>query len=148
MTDRTVMRNEPVSPEGGLRKITAIVRNSALQVVERRLRELDVPGVSVTKVKGYGEYANFFTSDWIVEHARLEIFLPATQADAVARAIVDTATTGAPGDGIVVILPVESMYRIRTGECIRYDSADTSAVLVPHDIPGHERDGGKGPVPG
>ena len=100
------------------RKITAIVRTSMLGDVERRLKELDVPGISVTKVKGYGEYANFFTSDWIVEHARIEIFLPRERADDVARAVVAAAATGEPGDGIVVVLPVESMYRIRTGHCM------------------------------
>ena len=100
------------------RKITAIVRTSMLEDVERRLKELDVPGISVTKVKGYGEYANFSTSDWIVEHARIEIFLPRERADGVARAVVAAAATGEPGDGIVVVLPVESMYRIRTGHCM------------------------------
>jgi nitrogen regulatory protein P-II 1 len=100
------------------RKVTAIVRTASLPDVERSLRELDVPGISVTKVKGYGEYANFFTSDWIVEHARIEIFLPRERADLVARTIIAAAATGQPGDGIVVVLPVESMYRIRTGECI------------------------------
>jgi len=122
---------------GDLRKITAIVRNNVLQDVERRLRELDVPGVSVTKVKGYGEYANFFTSEWVVEHARLEIFLHATQADVVAREIVRTAATGEPGDGIVVVLPVESMYRIRTGECCRSGSPGAGAsVLTRHATSG------------
>jgi len=111
----------PAGDRGGApcRKVTAIVRGTVLEDVERRLRELGVPGISVTKVKGYGEYANFFTSDWIVEHARIEIFLPAERADSVARAIVQTAATGEPGDGIVVVLPVESMYRIRTGEVVR-----------------------------
>jgi nitrogen regulatory protein P-II 1 len=80
------------------------------------LHELHVPGISVTNVKGYGEYANFFTSDWTVVHARVEIFLPRRRATDVARAIADAARTGEPGDGIVVVLPVDSLYHIRSGE--------------------------------
>lgn len=117
MTHESAPRGTP-SPEAPVdapfRKVTAIVRTVVLQEVERSLRALDVPGISVTKVKGYGEYANFFTSDWIVEHARIEIFLPRDRVEPVARAIVAAAATGEPGDGIVVVLPVESIYRIRT----------------------------------
>jgi nitrogen regulatory protein P-II 1 len=99
-----------------LRKVTAIVRTNMLEAVERRLHELKVPGISVTKVKGYGEYANFFTPDWTCEHARIEIFLSRSQAGEVARAIAEAAQTGEPGDGIVVVLPVESMHHIRSGD--------------------------------
>ena len=45
------------------RKVTAIFRPYRLEAVEDRLRELAVPGISVTKVTGYGEYANYYTSD-------------------------------------------------------------------------------------
>jgi nitrogen regulatory protein PII len=34
------------------------------------------------------------------------------------RGIVETAQTGAAGDGIVVVLPVEGCHRIRTGELL------------------------------
>lgn len=117
---RTTPAKNPRPRRGGsahepLRKVTAIVRMRVLERVEERLKELRVPGISVTKVKGYGEYANFFRPDWTVEHARIEIFLRRERADEVARAIVDAAHTGDPGDGLVVVLPVESIYRIRSG---------------------------------
>ena len=106
-----------VSPgAGALRKVTAIIRVSALEQVERRLQELGVPGVTVTKVKGYGEYANFFARDWLVEHVRIEIFLTRERAAEIARAIAAVARTGFAGDGIVVVLPVEAVYHVRTGE--------------------------------
>ena len=101
--------------DGPLRKITAIVRTLVLEKVEERLREIHVPGISVTRVKGFGEYANFFRPDWISEHARIEIFLRQERADEVARAIINAAHTGGAGDGLVVILPVEAVYRIRSG---------------------------------
>lgn len=104
-----------------LRKVTANVRAGVLEKVEQRLHDLRVPGISVTKVKDYGECANFFTRDWLVEHARIEIFLTRDRATEIARPIVEAAHTGIPGDGIVVVLPVESIYRIRTGELMAAD---------------------------
>ncbi len=100
------------------RKVTAIVRASVLERVERRLHDQCVPGLSVTKVKGYGEYANFFARDWLVEHVRIEIFVTRERAEAIAQTIVTAARTGDPGDGIVAVLPVEALYHVRTGELV------------------------------
>jgi nitrogen regulatory protein P-II 1 len=118
-TARGAQRN--AHRHGALSKVTAIVRASVLEKVEQRLRDLRVPGISVTRVKGYGEYKNFYTRDLLDEHARIEIFLPADQTDDIARAIVEVARTGYPGDGIVVVLPVESIYHVRTGERVTAD---------------------------
>jgi nitrogen regulatory protein P-II 1 len=98
-----------------LRKVTAIIRSSMLKQVEERLQGLHVRGLSVSNVKGYGEYSNFFTHDWMVTHSRIEIFTVGSRADAIARAILETAHTGKSGDGFVAVLPVEKVYRIRTG---------------------------------
>lgn len=94
-------------------KLTAIVRRDALERVERRLQELGVEGISVAAVKGYGEYANFFRHDWLVPHARIEIFTAPGRAREIAEAIMSVAHTGTPGDGLVAILPVAEIYRIR-----------------------------------
>ncbi len=96
------------------RKVTAIIRRDVLEKVEHVLQAMGVQGISVTKVKGYGEYADFYSSDWMVSHARIEIFTDETQADPIAQAIMNSAHIGAEGDGIVAILPVEKLYRIRT----------------------------------
>lgn len=107
--------------DGPLRKVTAIVRTDVLERVEKCLEDLRIPGISVTKVKGFGEYASFFSRDWMVEHARIEIFLRRERADEIARAIVEAAHTGLAGDGLVAVLPVEAIYRIRSGEMATAD---------------------------
>lgn len=96
-----------------LRKVTAIVRALALERVERGLREIGVPGLTVTRVKGYGEYANFFSKDWMTDHVRIEIFTAASRVDRILEVICSAACTGEPGDGIIAVLPVEHLYRIR-----------------------------------
>ena len=97
-----------------LRKITAIVRCETLEAVEKRLPLAGAKGLTVTQVKGYGEYADFFSRDWQVRHVRLEIFTEAPKVKAIVAAIMDAASTAAPGDGIIAVLPVEEAYRVRS----------------------------------
>ncbi|MEJ2032272.1 MAG: P-II family nitrogen regulator [Deltaproteobacteria bacterium] len=106
-----------------LRKIVAIVRVSALEKVEERLRDLRVKGLSISSVRGYGEYSNLYKQDWMVSHARVEIFTEQTEVDAIVTAIMETAHTGIAGDGIVAVLPVEELFRIRT-----------KSAIEPHEI--------------
>ncbi len=103
------------------RKITAIFRPDRLEAVEDVLRAHGVPGVSVTKVKGFGEYANFYETDWMCTHVRVEVFIGKLKADEIAEAIMDAAHTGVEGDGIVAVLPVEAVYHIRTKQKCEYD---------------------------
>lgn len=106
------------------RKVTAIIRPDALEKVENALKSLSVPGVSVTKVKGYGEYMDFYTPDWMCSHVRVEVFIGQHRAEAVAEAIMQAAHTGLEGDGIVAVLPVEAVYHIRTREKCKIDACD------------------------
>lgn len=97
------------------RKVTAIVRVDLLERVETALQDLHVGGVSVSRVKGYGEYTDFFARDWMSPYARVEIFTSAEHAARIADAILAAATTGTRGDGIVAVEAVESVLRIRSG---------------------------------
>jgi len=99
-----------------LRKVTAIFRREKKEEVIERLHELGLGGMTVTEVKGYGEYANLYTKDWLVDHVRIEIFTERAKATAAAEAVMDVAHTGAAGDGVVAILPLERFLCIRTGE--------------------------------
>ena len=98
----------------GSKYIVAIVRSDVLEALEERLQHAGVRGLSVTKVKGIGEYANFFTRDRFSEHAKIEIFVDESRVEAIVKVIIDAAHTGDLGDGIVTVLPVEKFYRIRT----------------------------------
>ncbi|HEX8726440.1 MAG TPA: P-II family nitrogen regulator [Gemmatimonadaceae bacterium] len=110
-------------------KITAIVRRFGLEQVERRLEALGVPGITVTEVHGFGEYKDLFRHDWTVTHARLEIFTPRKDADRFVHAILEAASTGEAGDGIVALVPVESVIRIRDGSPARARDAGTAEEL-------------------
>lgn len=96
------------------RKITAIVRRDVCEEVQAQLQTLGVAGFSLTQVKGYGEYADLYNEGGLTCHARLEIFTEAERAVSVVDAVMAAAHVGLAGDGIIAVLPVESLYRIRT----------------------------------
>ena len=98
------------------KKISAIVRSEQLEAVEKRLQQLRVPGISVTEMKGFGEYANFFRRDWFSREVKIELFLCEEDVDSVVHAIVETAQTGTAGDGLIAVLPIDSVVQIRTGK--------------------------------
>ncbi len=96
------------------RKVIAIIRPERLEAVEKALKQRGVPGISVTKVKGFGEYANFYSPEWLSSHVRIEVIIDEQQADKLTQTVMDASHTGVEGDGIIAVLPVESVYHIRT----------------------------------
>jgi len=101
------------------RKVTALVRTRLLPEIEGRLRKMGVQGMSEFKVKGFGEYKYILAEDMLSTHTKIEIFAGKTKADEIAAAILETAHTGGPGDGIICLLPVEKVFRIRTKAEVR-----------------------------
>lgn len=97
-----------------IKMIVAIIRREKLQDVEQKLRDIGVERINVSKIKGYGEYHDFFARNWMVEEVRVEIFTRDHKVQTIAAAIMDAAHTGLPGDGIVAVIPVEKLSLIRT----------------------------------
>jgi nitrogen regulatory protein P-II 1 len=95
------------------RKITAIINASKLQAVEDALKREETIEVAITRIKGYGDYKNFFDPEWVSTQARVEVFASVTHATRIAEAIMGAAHVGLESDGIVAVLPVETLYRIR-----------------------------------
>ncbi len=99
--------------------VVAVTRVLSLPGVEKSLRRLGVRGITVSRVRGWGEYSNTFGEDAKLDEVRVDIFVERERADAVAHAIIEACHTGSPGDGIVAILPVDKVYSARTrGEVV------------------------------
>ncbi|OGB26673.1 MAG: transcriptional regulator [Burkholderiales bacterium RIFCSPLOWO2_02_FULL_57_36] len=97
-----------------LKYVVAIIRPDVLDALEARFESLQVPGMTVTKAKGFGKYANFFSKDHLTEHIKVEVFIEESRADTVIGAIRDVAHSDVPGAGIVAVLPVEQFFHLRT----------------------------------
>lgn len=100
--------------DSGFRLIVANFRSDKLDEVEKRLEQLGVERINVGKVRGFGEYHNYFASNWLTGEVRLEVFTKKREVESITSAIMEAAHTGVPGDGVVAVLPIENLYLIRT----------------------------------
>ncbi|HUW28076.1 MAG TPA: P-II family nitrogen regulator [Sulfuriferula sp.] len=95
------------------RKITAIININSLEAVEEALKREITFEIAITRVQGYGDYKNFYSSEWVSMQARVEVFVLAEHAEQVAQAIMRTAHAGLDTDGMIAVLPVETIYRVK-----------------------------------
>jgi nitrogen regulatory protein P-II 1 len=96
-------------------KVTAIIGNVVIENVELALEKAGVSGFTVTKVKGVGEWEKKFSFyNGPSTHFKIEIFTEGNRAEQIAGVIMDAAHTGSVGDGLVAVLPVHKVFRIRT----------------------------------
>jgi nitrogen regulatory protein PII len=106
--------------------VVAIVHTDKLGAVEKKLHSIGVRGITVIRARGFGEHAmhhDIVGHQLMADQTKLEIYVADERADEVASAVIDAAHTGAPGDGIVAILPVRRVFSIRT----RTDAVPNSA---------------------
>ncbi|KKM81344.1 hypothetical protein LCGC14_1330730 [marine sediment metagenome] len=106
-----------------MKKIEAIIQPFKLNDVKEALNKLNVKGITVSEVRGFGHQKGYteiyrgakYVAQFITK-VKLEIVLGDDLVQEVARTIIETARTGEIGDGKIFILPVEEIIRIRTGE--------------------------------
>ena len=103
--------------------VTAILKPFALDDVRTGLDDLDVSGMTVGEVSGYGRqrgHTEFYRgADYHMEFVpkvRVEVIVDDAAVDRVVDAVLKAARTGKIGDGKVWVTPVETVVRVRTGE--------------------------------
>jgi nitrogen regulatory protein PII len=113
----------PISNEGSMKKIEAIIKPFKMEDVKEALSEIGIEGMTVSEVKGFGRQKGHteiyrgseYTVDFLPK-VKFEIVLADDRVQRAVDAIVQSAKTGKIGDGKVFILPIEDAYRIRTEE--------------------------------
>jgi nitrogen regulatory protein P-II 1 len=106
-----------------MKKIEAIIQPFKLEPVKEALQALDVKGMTVTDVKGFGRQKGIrevyrgmeYQVDFLPK-VKLEVVVPDDKAQLIIDTIVDKARTGRIGDGKIFVSPVGEVLRIRTGE--------------------------------
>lgn len=103
--------------------VTAIVKPFALDEVRAGLDRLDVSGLTVSEVNGFGRQRGhtevYRGADYQVDFipkVRLEVVVEEPVVEKVIEAVVAASRTGKIGDGKVWVTPVETVVRVRTGE--------------------------------
>ena len=106
-----------------MKLVVAIVRKERLSEVLEALFRSDVRGLSISRVQGHGgetekveTYRGTTVKMELVEKVRLDIGVSEPFVETTVRAILGAARTGEVGDGKIFVVPVEKVYRIRTGE--------------------------------
>ena len=106
-----------------MKEIKAIVQPFMVEEILRRLEALDIPGLTLSEVRGWGRSRAEGAQDTVQEaghafarKAKIEIVVPDALAPAIAEAIADAARTGRPGDGKIFVSDVERAVSIRTGK--------------------------------
>ena len=106
-----------------MKKIEAIIKPFKLEDVKSALTALEIQGMTVLEVKGFGRQKGHteiyrgseYTVDFLPK-VKIEIVVADAQASAAVDAIAKAAKTGKIGDGKIFVYAVESALRIRTGE--------------------------------
>ena len=106
-----------------MKLVIAIIKPSRLEEVRQALNSLDVHGMTVTEVKGYGRQKGhteiYRGAEYVVNFLpklRIEIAVASDVAEKAVEVITANARTGQIGDGKIFVTPIDHALRIRTGE--------------------------------
>ncbi len=106
-----------------MKLVVAIVRPEVVSDVLVALYHAEVRGLTISRVQGHGgemerveTYRGTHVKVGLAEKVRFEIGVSDHFVEPTVQAIAKAARTGAVGDGKIFVLPVERVYRIRTGE--------------------------------
>jgi nitrogen regulatory protein P-II 1 len=106
-----------------MKLVVAIIRPEKLNDVLEALYRAEVRGLTISRVRGHGgeteaveTYRGTTVKVELHDKVRLEIGVSDPFVEPTVRAILSAGATGEVGDGKVFVLPVEKVYRIRTGE--------------------------------
>ena len=106
-----------------MKLVTVILRPEVLDKVREALCDVDIPGMTVTEVKGFGKQKGhtelYRGTEFTVEFmhkVKLEIAISNKNLDLLVNTISDIARSGQKGDGKIFVTEIEKVVRIRTGE--------------------------------
>jgi nitrogen regulatory protein P-II 1 len=108
---------------GAVKKIEAIIKPFKTEPVKEALLAVEVEGMSLSEVKGFGRQKGHseiyrgteYTVDFLPK-VKFELVVSDDQAQRAVEAILGAAKTGKIGDGKIFVTEVEDAVRIRTGE--------------------------------
>ena len=103
--------------------VKAIVRPDKVEAVKEALVKINMPGMTVTEVRGHGKqkghtavYRGKEYTVTLLPKMEIDVVVPDAMVDEAVKTIIGIARTGEIGDGRVFVIPVAKSYRIRTGE--------------------------------
>ncbi len=106
-----------------MKKIESIIKPFKLDEIKDALQTLDIQGITVTEVKGFGRQKGhtelYRGAEYVVDFLpkiKVELVVEDSLLEQAVEIIQQAARTGKIGDGKIFVSPVEEVVRIRTGE--------------------------------
>lgn len=107
-----------------MKEIKAVIQPFMLSKIIEALKALpDLPGVTVSEVKGFGKSRAADAIQKVVEDSveyakkvKIEIVVADNRVEDVLGAIRANASTGHAGDGKIFVTTVDDVVKIRTGQ--------------------------------
>ena len=106
-----------------MKLIVGIIKPFKLDAVKDAINEFGIQGLTVSDVQGFGRQRGHtevyrgaeYTIDFVPK-VRIEILVDDGEVDRVVEQLLAAASTGKIGDGKVWVVPLDNVWRIRTGE--------------------------------
>lgn len=103
-----------------MKRVEAVIRPEKLEAVQAGLVGVGIEGITVSDVRGHG-HAGAPQGSWrgdefalsVVHKLEVQILCEDDEVGDVVTAILDAASTGKTGDGIVFVHEVSAAYPIR-----------------------------------
>ena len=106
-----------------MKQITCVIKPFKLDEVREALAEVNVTGLTVTEVKGFGRQKGhtelYRGAEYVVDFLpkmKIEVVVNEADVERCVEAIIASARTGKIGDGKIFVTTLEQVVRIRTGE--------------------------------
>lgn len=94
-------------------KVTAIFNIIDYAHIRDDLTALDIPGVSVSKVEGFGDYINEYDDNGFSENLKIEIYTTTKTAKDIAKILAQRANEMTEGGGVVAVEPVSELFNVK-----------------------------------
>jgi nitrogen regulatory protein P-II 1 len=106
-----------------MKKIEAIIRQEKLEAVKKALEADSYFGMTVSEVSGRGRQKGI-SLQWrageyrvdLLPKLKIELVVLDEDVSTAVEDIIRNARTGEIGDGKIIVLPVDSVVRVRTGD--------------------------------
>ena len=106
-----------------MKKIEAIIKPFKLDEVKEALSEININGMTITEVKGYGRQKGhtelYRGAEYVVDFlpkVKIELVVDDKKYKEAIDVIIKHSNTGKIGDGKIFVYEVSEAIRIRTGE--------------------------------
>ena len=99
-----------------MKKVECIIRSEKLKDLTSALKKINIGGMTVSEVRGFGKQKERPDNLLFVHKTKLEIYATDAQVKKVICTILMHCSAGGVGDGKIAVLPLDDCVRMRTGE--------------------------------